>query len=120
MQDYEEALRWLRLAAGQGNAVGQGVLGAAYFFGHGVGQDYRQAIHWVSLAAERGDARAQGLLGAAYYLGRGVARDYVTAHTWLNRAAVAGDESARTLRAEVAEHMTREQVAEAQERRPNP
>ena len=103
--------------------MGQGVLGAAYFLGHGVAQDYEEAIRWVRLSAEQGDARAQGLLGAAYYFGRGVARDYVTAHAWLNRAAVAGDESARTLRAEVAERMARERIAEAgsgRKRRPDP
>ena len=104
------------MAAEQSNAVGQGVLGAAYYFGRGVERDYGEAVRWSRLAAEQGDARAQGLLGAAYYFGRGVGFDYVTAHMWLHMAAAAGDESARSLRDEVAARMTREQIAEAQAR----
>ena len=75
-------------------AVGQGVLGEAYFFGRGVPQDYGTAVRWLRLAADQGNAVGQGVLGAAYYFGRGVVRDYIAAHTWLNLAATAGDESA--------------------------
>jgi len=34
--DYQQALKWLRLAAAQGYARAQGVLGVMYFTGLGV------------------------------------------------------------------------------------
>ena len=35
-QDYDEALRWYRLAADQGNACAQNAIGLFYDFGHAV------------------------------------------------------------------------------------
>ena len=37
-QDYAEGLKWVRLAAGQGNARAQYVLGAMYDSGRGIPQ----------------------------------------------------------------------------------
>ena len=45
-QDFEEALRWARLAADQGDARGQGVLAAAHNTGRGVAQDPEEALRW--------------------------------------------------------------------------
>ncbi len=53
-QDYAEAVKWFRLAAEQGNADGQYVLGSMYYKGHGVPQDYAEAVKWYRLAAEQG------------------------------------------------------------------
>ena len=52
-QDYDEAAKWYRLAAEQGNATAQSNLGSMYYSGEGVPQDYVQAYMWVSLAASR-------------------------------------------------------------------
>ena len=52
-QDDAEAVRWLRLAAGQGNANAQDNLGNMYDYGRGVPQDYVQAHMWFNLAASR-------------------------------------------------------------------
>ncbi|MYH30703.1 MAG: sel1 repeat family protein [Acidobacteria bacterium] len=60
-QDYEEAVRWSRLAAEQGDTRAQGVLGAAYYFGRAVVPDDVSAYVWLSLAATAGDESAQAL-----------------------------------------------------------
>jgi len=39
-QDYQEAVKWYRLAAMQGNALAQSNLGMMYSNGQGVAQDY--------------------------------------------------------------------------------
>ena len=67
-------------------------------------------------AAQRGDGDAQVELGMAYAAGRGVPQDHVRAHMWVNLAAALGNERAREGRDLLAEVMTREQVAEAQQR----
>ena len=43
-QDYAEAVKWCRLAADQGNAIGQANLGLMYQHGTGVAQDYAEAM----------------------------------------------------------------------------
>lgn len=60
-QDYDESLRWYRLAAEQGYASAQFTLGGFYALGQIVPQDYILALMWMSLAATRahGDSRAQ-------------------------------------------------------------
>ena len=50
-QDYKEAVRWLRLAAEQGDSDAQNNLGLMYEEGEGVPQDYSQAHIWYNLAA---------------------------------------------------------------------
>jgi hypothetical protein len=49
-QDYTQAVRWLRLAAGQGIDVAQNQLGLMYYKGQGVPLDYTQAHVWLNLA----------------------------------------------------------------------
>ena len=52
IEDRREAVRWFRLAAEQGDAWAQTVLGRMYTLGQeGVPQDYIQAHKWLNLAA---------------------------------------------------------------------
>jgi TPR repeat protein len=53
-QDYAEAVKWYRLAAEQGNAIGQFDLGTVYVLGKGVAQDLVQSRMWFDLAAAQG------------------------------------------------------------------
>ena len=53
-------------------------------------------------------------LGVCYYRGQGVPQDLVQAYAWMNLAAAEGLARAAEGRAEVAENMTREQIAEGQ------
>jgi hypothetical protein len=45
-QNNAEALKWLRLAAAQGDAEAQNNLGSMYGSGRGVPQDYAEALKW--------------------------------------------------------------------------
>jgi TPR repeat protein len=58
-QDYAEAARWYRLAAEQGNADAQDILGLMYANGAGVAEDAAEALRWWREAAEQGHALAQ-------------------------------------------------------------
>ena len=81
-QDYSEAFKWYRLAAEQGDASAQGILGYMYANGEGVPQDNAKAIEWYRLAADQDDAYAQGNLGYMYSSGLGVPQDYAEAVKW--------------------------------------
>ena len=50
-QDYQEAVKWYRLAAAQGNELAQVNLGVMYTKGRGVAQDFVRAHLWFNLAA---------------------------------------------------------------------
>jgi hypothetical protein len=128
-QDYTEAAKWYRLAATQGDANAQVMVGLRYDRGKGVPQDYVQAAKWFRLAAEQGEADAQSQLGSMYQSGRGVAQDYVRAYMWFSLLGASGEpvdgkldnklrdidrNLGRTLRDIVAKMMTPQQVVEAQ------
>lgn len=53
-------------------------------------------------------------LGLMYSAGRGVERNFIEAHKWLNIAALRGSLAARSYRSEVAEEMTKADIAKAQ------
>ena len=53
-KNYEEALKWWRLAAANGSAGAQNGLGVLYEYGLGVSQDYAQAKDWYSKACDNG------------------------------------------------------------------
>ena len=114
-QDDGEAVRWYRLAADQGLAQAQYNLSGMYLNGRGVPQDDGEAVRWHRLAADQGHAGAQHRLSLMYGTGRGVPQDYVTAHMWANLAADQGNEDARKLRDTLAEAISAEQIAAAQQ-----
>ena len=58
VQDYSQALKWYRKAAGQGLARAQYNLGWMYEKGQGVAQDDVQAYMWFNLAAAQRDEGA--------------------------------------------------------------
>jgi TPR repeat protein len=115
-QDYLEAERWYKLAAGQGDANAQFALGMWYVDGTGIVQNYAEAVRWYNLAAEQGYSSAQGNLGWMYEQGNGVVQDYVTAHMWYNLATAKGFDGATENRNNVAKLMTPAQIDEAQQR----
>ena len=67
--DDDEALRWLRLSAEQGNAAGQYNLGLMYSQGRGVPTDGIEAIKWFRKAAEQGHVGAQDRVRASEAVG---------------------------------------------------
>jgi TPR repeat protein len=89
-QDYDEAVKWYRLAADQGDAGAQSNLGVKYDLGRGVPQDHVEAVKGYRLAADQGLADAQCNLGGMYDRGRGVPQDFTEAIKWYRLAADQG------------------------------
>ena len=118
-QDYQEAAKWFRRAAEQGDAGAQFSLGAVYSTGDGVPQNDAEAKKWYHKAAEQGNADAQFSLGQMYFYGNGVPQDYVQAHKWFNLATARepdeySPEVIQWAKGESEKVMTGSQVAEAQ------
>ena len=82
-KDDDEAIKWYRLAAAQGNASHRIISDLCTQNGRAVPKDYDEAIKWFRLAAAQGDAAAQYNLGEMYANGRGVPQDDVRSHMWL-------------------------------------
>jgi len=95
-KNYPVALAKFRLAAAQGNASAQVIIGAMFEKGLGVAQDYVEAVRWYRLAAAQGDARAQYNLGGSFNFGKGVVQDYAEAMRWYRLAAAQGHTFAQT------------------------
>ena len=66
--------------------------------------------------AVRRQANSEDLykLGLIYATGQGGATDLVQAHCWFNLAATRGSEAAKECRRELAEQLSREEIATAQ------
>jgi uncharacterized protein len=87
--DFQEALKWLRKAAANGDPDAQVSLGQMYEEGEGVQQNYKQAAKWYRKAAEHvpnlgGAGQGRNNLGLLYLYGRGVPKDYVQAYMWFS------------------------------------
>jgi len=57
-RSYDEAVRWWRLAAAQGNAQALHYLGGCSVQGHGVPRDDHEALRLFKRAAAKGHANA--------------------------------------------------------------
>jgi TPR repeat protein len=113
-QNHTEAVRWLRLAADQGDAEAQSNLGNMYLKGTGIKQSVAEAMRWYRRAADQGLAVAQFNVGFGYVSGQGVLQDYVMAHMWFSLSAGQGSQDAATNRNTIQKMMTPAQIAEAQ------
>ena len=58
-KSFEEAAKWYRLAADQGNPDAQLNLGLMYEYGRGVEKSYEEAAKWYRLAADQGNPDAK-------------------------------------------------------------
>ena len=115
----EKLAEWKRTAEA-GDAKGQYLLGVMYALGDGVPKDAAKAVEWQQKAAAQGNADAQYILGFMYGDGQGVPKNYVLAHMWANIAVTSATGSKEQkefikLRDSLAENMTAQQLAEAQE-----
>jgi TPR repeat protein len=106
-------VRWYRLAADQGYADAQGLLGTMYSNGEGVLEGDKEAVRWYRLAADQGYARAQFSLGIMYDNGKGVLADPISSHMWFNIAGANGHDDAGEQREIVEKKMTRADKSEA-------
>ena len=96
-QDDKRALHWFELAAIQGNAYAQKMLGDIYAEGRGVEKNPKLAADWREKSAHRGNVQAQYLLGKMYFNGEGITQDTVKGESWLQRAAQEGSSEAQFL-----------------------
>jgi uncharacterized protein len=80
--------------------------------GVGEGPPPADVVKWLG-KAKSGDPQAYYELGLTYSLGRGVEADMVQAHKWFNLAAMSGLKQAQADRAEMAEMMSQQDIAEA-------
>lgn len=58
-RDYDEALKWYRKAASQGDMESAAELGDMYYEGDEIPQNYKLAEKWYLQAAEQGDKDAK-------------------------------------------------------------
>ena len=86
-KDDAEALKWLRKAADQDNALAERYLAEMYFKGRGVPADVSEAAKWLRFAAEQGDAESEHNLAVLYTQGLGVPRNLKEAFNWMRKAA---------------------------------
>lgn len=93
-QDYEEAVKWFRKAALQGEAHAQYWLGRSYITALGINYDVAEAVKWMQKAADQNDADAQLMMGELYRTGGGVPQDYAEMEKWYSKAAAQGHEKA--------------------------
>lgn len=104
-KNKETAMKWFRLAAGQGHKMAKLTLAkfsaanAQAVFNKGFrflqSKDYKQAAQLFSVAAEQGLADAQYNLGELYKKGRGVKRNKKTAQRWYKAASAQGHVKAK-------------------------
>jgi TPR repeat protein len=82
-RDVGKAAALYRLAADQGSAVAQKVLGDLYAEGLGVQRDFASACRWWGRAAMQGESsEAERDYGGCYLTGTGVARSESRALAW--------------------------------------
>ena len=94
-QFSDESIRYLRMAAKQGNALAAFILSHAYLGYLCAKNDRRAAMRWMLKSAEHGFAPAQGAAGYAYESGHGVKKNLAAAKKWYALAAAQGYEAAR-------------------------
>lgn len=92
INDYQEAEKWLKLAAEQGNTEAAYNLAVLY---DTVNQDYEAAFKWYTFVAEKGDSDAQTNIGVMYENGQGVTQNYQAAFNWFIKAAKQGNVTAQ-------------------------
>jgi len=121
-QDYAQAADWYRKAAEQNHGLAQFNLGTMYARGQGVVRDDAQSAVWFGRAARLGDA------GGQYHMGRNCQRASmeglpaeapearIEAYKWFQLSAAQGYLDSEGAYAPLTVKMTREDVAEANQR----
>ncbi len=87
VEDYKEAVAWLRKAAKQNHANAQDLLADCYAHGSGVRKNHAEAVRWWKKAAENGRYTTQKDLAICYRDGEyGFPRDLEQALTYAEMA----------------------------------
>ncbi len=89
-KSIDDAIKWYRLAAEQGDTPSLDMLGALYFSGDGVAKDIRQARQFFQRSAELGSAIGAYSIGYMFFHGHGVEKDSKEAFRWFLQSANGG------------------------------
>ena len=92
---YDEAYKWYKAAADQGNPDGINGLGCCYKCGGSVEKDEKYAVQLFSKAADMGSIHAQLNLAMAYYTGNGIEGDFNKAFLLFKKLAEKGEARAQ-------------------------
>lgn len=104
-RNYDEALKWHRMAAENAHPDSQYYLGFAYENGVGVTRNNVTAAEWYLKAASQGHAMSQGALGNMYANGAGVEKNDFWAYIWLTLAKNNGETTYEPLLADVTKRI---------------
>jgi len=85
--DYEQAIKWLKMAAEQNDADAQWLLGGCYCHEYGIKEDHEQAEQLFIKSAEKGNVSALDCLGCFY---SGKKLNLNKAFEYYSRAAMQG------------------------------
>jgi len=99
-RDCNEAEKWYRKSAEQGNAYAQNKLGEMYVdnpFGCHIKTDHAEALKWFKISAEQGFAAAQFNMGMMYQYGLGVRGNLKEAVKWYRLSAEQGNQAAKII-----------------------
>ncbi|KAG0300297.1 hypothetical protein BGZ98_009297 [Dissophora globulifera] len=86
----DSGLRYLAMAARQGDPKACAKLGEFYHNGYGVPQNSAKALAFFQKGAELGNRKCQSNLGSIYYRGMGVPKDAAKGVEWYKKAADQG------------------------------
>ena len=86
-KDDAEAVKWLRKAADQDNALAERYLAEMYFKGRGITADHAEAARLLQMASAQGDAQSEYNLAVLYTQGDGLPRNAKDAANWMRKAA---------------------------------
>ncbi len=120
--DYPQAAKWYRKAAEQNHFLAQFNLGMMYAQGQGVARDTVQSRLWLDKAAQQGDAGAQFHLGDNCHrasfrqLPADASESRIEAYKWYRLAAAQGYRGSEMAHAALTLNMTREDVANGNQR----
>ena len=90
MGNYQEAMKWYREAANEGNLMALNNIALMYSKGLGVEQDYSEAMKFYTMAAEKGLPAAEHNVGIYYASGNLGRQNLRKAIHWWNKAALHG------------------------------
>lgn len=89
-QNFDEAMKWYKLSADQGNLSAMNNIGVIYV--NEMGQA-AEGFKWVERAALAGDSFSQRVLGMYYRDGVGVPADGQMAASWFGKSCIQGEAS---------------------------
>jgi len=115
-KNLPEAMKWFRLAAGQGLAQAEYCLGVMYAHGEGVPVNFGTAIEWYRKAASKGYGPAYHNLGTMNANGDGVFGNLTLALAYFMVAADLGVPEAVAKRDELAHYLGKTTAARAREK----